>query len=463
MTAPTGRSLWLDTAAAREPSPPLRARSHADVAVIGAGITGLSAALLLARSGTRVTLLEARGVASGVTGHTTAKVTSLHGLSYRRLAKRFGRDTARVYGEANEAGLAKVAAWVDELEIDCDFERGSSYTYAASEGDREKVEQEAKLAAELGLPATYADALPELPFPVAGAVRFDDQARFQPVAYLHGLAAAFEAAGGTLHEGTRATGVRDGNVHTEHGATLTADRILVATHLPFLDRGMFFALTHPERSYVIAAESGSRPAMYLSSEQPAHSISAYGELLLVAGESHRPGEGDPRARYAALERWARERFDIGAVRYRWSAHDTMPVDGKPYVGRVWPTSDRVLTATGYKKWGLTMGTAAAMMLSDALLGRDNPWASEYSGWRLANPAAALELAKGNANVGRHFVADRLTRTGPRCTHLGCVTNWNEAEQTWDCPCHGARFAADGSVLHGPATRPLRLVGTMHAE
>jgi Rieske Fe-S protein len=235
--------------------------------------------------------------------------------------------------------------------------------------------------------------------------------------------------------------------------------------------------------------------MYITASSPTRSIRSHpfrdSELVLVGGESHRTGESDPRERYRKLEEFARERFQVESVQYRWATQDNMPVDGVPYVGRLWPLSDRLLTATGFKKWGLAQGVAAAMMIVDAIEGRSNPWASLFSSTRVKPLAGGPKLVEENANVARHFFLDRVTRRGSarelargdgkvvgaglrqvavhrddagelhavsaRCTHLGCIVSWNGGERTWDCPCHGSRFAIDGAVLQGPAVAPLERV------
>jgi glycine/D-amino acid oxidase-like deaminating enzyme len=445
------RSLWFE-GRDREVRPRLDRDIHADVAVVGAGIVGLTTALLLEREGMSVAVLEMRHVAAGATGYNTAKVSSLHGLAYSQLAQRLGRDKARAYGEANEAGLARIVALADELGIDCELQRKPNYTYAENESDRDSVRAEAELARELGLPASYVEEL-DLPFPVAGAVRFDDQAEFHPVRYADGLAAALR---GPLHEGTTATGLDSGSVTTAAGARVHAGHVVVATHLSFLDRGLYFARCHPERSYVVAGRASERPAgMYLSTESPAHSIRAHGDWLLVGGESHKTGQADAAERYRRLEAWARERFGI-EPELRWATQDQMPADGVPYVGRHDPFSSNVWVATGFKKWGLAMGTAAAELLAARIAGRDHAWTELFDPTRIRPRAGAPTFAKENADVAYHFVADRLLKRGaPRCTHLGCLLDWNAAEETWDCPCHGSRFSASGAVIEGPAVRPLR--------
>jgi glycine/D-amino acid oxidase-like deaminating enzyme len=444
------RSLWLEgrSGVAR---PRLERDIAADAVVVGAGIVGLTTALLLEREGLSVAVLEMRHVAAGATGYTTAKLSSLHGLTYRQLAKSVGRDGARTYGEANEAGIARVFELADELAIDCDLRRKPNHTYAEDAADLDKVREEAALARELGLPASYVEET-DLPFAVAGAVRFDDQAEFHPVKYVEGIAAALR---GPVHEDTRVTGIGSGAVNTAAGARVRAKHVVVATHLSFLDRGLYFARCHPERSYVVAGRVEDPPAgMYLSTESPAHSIRAHGDWLLVGGESHKTGQADAAERYERLGAWARERFGL-EPELRWATQDQMPVDGVPYVGRHDPLSPSVWVATGFKKWGLAMGTAAAELLAARIAGREHPWSRLFDPSRVRARASAPSFVKENANVAFHFAADRVSKRGaPRCTHLGCLLDWNAAEETWDCPCHGSRFAASGEVIEGPAVRPL---------
>ena len=477
-------SLWFDHAT----RPQREALEHdvtVDVAVLGAGIVGLTTALMLERDGARVAVIEARRVAAGASGYNTAKLSSLHGLSYRKLVRSLGLELARAYAEANEAGIARVFELAGELGIDCDLRRKPNYTYTESESDLEQVREEAGVALGLGLPASFVEDV-DLPFAVAGAVRFDEQAEFHPVKYLEGLAAALD---GAVYEGTMATHVHGGRVRTAGGQVVSAENVVVATHLPFLDRGLYFARCHPERSYVVAGRTADPPAgMYLSTEQPAHSIRAHGEWLLVGGESHKTGQADAAERYARLEAWARERFGL-EPELRWATQDHMSVDGVPYVGRHDPLSSGVWVATGFRKWGLAMGTAAAELLAAQIAGRDHPWAELFDPQRVRPKASAASFVKENANVAIRFFGDRVAKRGDvdeigpgegrvvgsglgqravyrdddgalhelsaRCTHLGCIVNWNTGERTWDCPCHGSRFAATGEVIEGPAVRPLR--------
>ena len=491
---PTSRaSLWLDGAVHPE-RPSLERDIEADVVVIGAGIVGLSSALELRRAGADVVVVEGRRVALGVSGNTTAKLSSLHGLAYDAIASTHGEEAARIYGAANEWGIDRIAELADELRIECDLRRAPNFTYTEDPARRAELEAECEAAIAAGLPASYVEET-ELPFEVAGAVRFERQAEFHPVKYLLGIAAALEREGGKLFEHSRAVGVSDDRVRTEGGAQVSAERVIVATQLPFLDRGLFFARAKAMRSYAtsVRLRGAPPPGMYLQAETPGRSLRAarWGDedLLIVGGDSHAFGRGNPAERFEALERYARGRFDVAGFEHRWSAHDYVPEDGLPYIGRLWPLSDRILTATGMRKWGLAMGAAAGRMLADAALGRENEWARPFDPRRLPPPGSVPELLKHNAEAGVHFFADRARRGGgvddlapgegrvigdglaqkavhrdddgrlhavsARCTHLGCIVRWNSAERTWDCPCHGSRFEPRGAVANGPAVHPLQ--------
>jgi glycine/D-amino acid oxidase-like deaminating enzyme/nitrite reductase/ring-hydroxylating ferredoxin subunit len=440
-----------------------------------------------------VGLIEAHRVGHGVTGYSTAKVTSQHKTVYSELRSSFDADTAAAYGAAQEEGLALTMRLAKEQAIECDLRTKPAYVWAESPDAVASVREEAEAARAAGLPASFTEET-DLPWGVAAAVRFDDQAEFHSLKYAVGLAEAALGAGAEIFEGTRAMAVHDGEpcrVTTERGHTVTADHVVVATHFPFLDRGGYFARMHPERSYALAASiEGPVPqGMYISIE--GHSLRAHREggreWLIVGGEGHKVGQADEAERVRRLEAWAHRHFRVQQVHARWSSQDNISIDGLPYIGAVAPFSRHVLTGTGFRKWGFTNAAMGARVLTDTILGRPNRWASLFDPNRVGPPRAALTFAKENANVGMHFVGDRLKRGAPsdlapgegrivrhglgqvavsrdrsgrphavsaRCTHLGCIVDWNSAECSWDCPCHGSRFGPDGTVLEGPAVSPL---------
>jgi len=500
MTAAATRrqSIWLDTGPEPPAHPRLDRDEQADVAILGGGIVGITTALLLAEAGMDVVVLEANALARGVSGHTTAKVSSQHGLVYEGLRSTFGAEAACTYGEANQAALAWIAARVRADGIDCDLRRRPSFVYGLPGEDASRLEVEARAAVDAGLPASYVQTA-LLPFATEGAVRFDDQAEFHPRKYLLALAASASAAGARIYERSRAVEIDTDErcVVKVPGGRVTADRVVVATHYPFPDRSLGFARVHPKRSYALVCSAGGElaPGMFLSAGSPTRSVRAVPvkghDMLLVGGEGHKPGTGgDTERHYAALERFAREHWSVQAVEWRWSTQDNTTVDSLPYIGSMTPRSDRVLMATGFNKWGMTNGTVAGLLLADLLNDRPNDWADLFDPNRFKPRAAARKLVSENAQAGLRFIGDRITKRGSRdlddlepgegditlhkgekvaghrrddgslvavspvCTHLGCQVSWNSAERSWDCPCHGSRFAPEGDVLHGPAVHRL---------
>ncbi|KIS29136.1 FAD-dependent oxidoreductase [Arthrobacter sp. SPG23] len=485
-------SLWVASSAPTGYAA-LREGIDVDVAVIGGGIAGLTAALALKRAGQTVAVLEAARVGAGVTGNTTGKVTSLHRLAYTELAAHHGYAAARLYGQANEAAIEHVAGTVADEGIDCGFRRVSNYTYAESDPALALVREEAALAGRLGLPASFTTEVP-LPFDVRGAVRFDNQAQIHALRYVQGLARAVDGDGSFVFEESPATGFRDGSpavVDTGRGS-VRAKEIIVATNMPFGDNGIFAGRCYPHRSYIVAARSGLPPqdATFVSVDEPMRSILTVNvegvSYVLAGGEGHPASEQvDSAERYRRLDAFARDRLGAGEIAFRWSTQDAMPADGLPFVGRLSPDFRHVHVVTGLRKWGLTNGTAAALILRDTLCGTHNPGAALFDSTRAVReedtmPAATEEapappagqagsvpvrpdLVPGEGrvmDVGGVKTAVYLSPAGEVsavsavCTHLGCTVEFNPADVTWDCPCHGSRFSTDGTVIQGPATRNL---------
>jgi glycine/D-amino acid oxidase-like deaminating enzyme/nitrite reductase/ring-hydroxylating ferredoxin subunit len=492
-TTSAGQGLWLATA---PPShyPALTGDADVDVAVIGGGIAGMTTALLLKRDGARVAVLEAAGIGTGVTGCTTAKVSALQATILSTIASRHGGEAAHVYAQASAAGVERIETLTREERIDCELARRPAFTYALQESERTKVEKEHEAAAAAGLPVELVDS-PDVPFAVFGAVRLADQVQVHPVRYVQGLAAAVDGDGSRVFEHTRALNVSEGAPCriTTTGGELRAGQVVVATHYPILDRGLYFGRLKAQRSYCVAVRlSGGEPSqgMAISAGANSRSIRSYHDLLIVGGEGHPAGSGRAKPeRYERLEAFAREHWDVAQTTHRWSAHDIMPYDHLPMIGSYHPRSSRLWVATGFMKWGMGTGVFAAMMLADRIAGRENPWSATFSPHRVSltsmheigqlgakfsgdlvldrlRPPQALSagsIAPGEARVLPDGIGKKgvfcdddgtLHAVSLRCTHLGCLLRFNAAERSWDCPCHGSRFGVDGRVLEGPAVHPL---------
>ncbi|HVE95861.1 MAG TPA: FAD-dependent oxidoreductase [Pseudonocardiaceae bacterium] len=492
-TTSAAQSLWLE-AMPTDGYPRLDGDQTVDVAVIGGGITGLITALLLALRGARVAVVEASQVGGGVTGNNTAKITALQSTVYSSVENAHGREAAADYAAGSMAAVHRVAALADQQGIECELRRRPALTVAADETELPAVQHEAEVTARTELPVEWTDDV-DLPFPVAGAVRLDDQIALHPVRYARGLAEAIRRAGSEVYEGTRATGLHEGAPCrvTTTGGTVSAGHVIVATHYPIFDRGGYFARLEAVRSYCLAAAvRGPLPTgMSINGGSPTRSLNTYGDLLIVGGESHPAGTRGVDGRcYRRLEDFVRTHWDVTEISHRWSAQDPTSYDQLPVIGRYTPVSAGVYVASGFMKWGLTGGTMAAGILADLISGREpEPWAHRFSPHRLSLRSAP-RLMKMNATAAANLVIDRiipaevssaadvpagearvvrdgLAKIGAfwepdgtlhavslRCTHLGCLLRFNGAERSWDCPCHGSRFDVDGSVLEGPAVRPL---------
>jgi glycine/D-amino acid oxidase-like deaminating enzyme/nitrite reductase/ring-hydroxylating ferredoxin subunit len=493
MTIPDStRSFWVATAPGRS-FPPLPGDLRVDVAIVGGGITGITAALLLKRAGKRVAVLEAQRVGEGVTGYTTAHLTEAIDARYATLIGRFGLEGAKLAARASRAGIERIAAFVRELGIDCGFQRLPGYLYTERDGDLGALHDEYEAARKVGLAVTMSEEVP-LPFKARAGVRFEDQAQFHVRKYVMPLAEAVAGDGCHVFEDTRVEAVHHElpcRIETPRG-TVHADHVIVAANVPLNRLFLQTKIAH-YRSYAIAARTTQLglKGLFWDTDDPYHylrSATAGGEdVVVIGGEDHKTGqEEDTVACYVRLVAYARERFAVTAIRYRWSAQVIEPVDGLPFIGRN-SLSSHVFVATGYSGNGMTFGTMAGMLLVDEVLGRANPWASLFDATRIKPLASARDFIAENVDFPLHLVGDRLRRPDAKdvadvkagegkivaaggerlavfrrddgglhvvsaiCPHLGCQVHFNNAERTWDCPCHGSRFATDGELLNGPAT------------
>lgn len=411
---------------------------NTDVLIIGGGITGVLCAFMLHQAGIPYVLAEAKTICSGITRNTTAKITCQHGLIYDKLIRRFGIERARQYFKANETALNRYRALCQDM--DCGFEEKDSYVYSLD--NRQKIEREIVALEKLGGRSEFTDHLP-LPFPVAGAVRYSNQAQVHPLKFISAISKGLH-----IYEHTPVRELMGSTAMTDYGK-ITAKRMIVATHFPFLNKhGGYFLKLYQHRSYVIALENAQNvDGMYVEAAQSGLSFRNYENLLCIGGGGHRTGKkGDG---WKGLRDFARRQYPMAKEQFHWAAQDCMTLDGVPYIGAYAANTTGLYVATGFNKWGMTSAMVSAMLLCDLMQGRENPYADVFSPSRtILRPQLAVNVLEAGVNL--------LTPASKRCPHMGCALKWNPSEHTWDCPCHGSRFTEDGHLIDNPATGDLRM-------
>ncbi len=430
-------SIWTQTA--KLPCfDTLKGDRKTDVLIIGGGMAGILCAFLLSQAGASVLIVEADQICSGITKNTTAKITAQHGLIYDKLIRTFGISTARCYLEANLEALERYRTLCQT--IDCEFEEKDAYVYTRN--DPKAIDRELAALDKLGVDAEGATALP-LPFPVAGAVRFPRQAQFHPLKFVTAI-----TDGLPIFEHTKVLELAPGRAVT-NGGTITAEHIIVATHFPVLNKhGGYFIKLYQDRSYVLALKRAPDVhGMYLDEEETGLSFRNSGELLLLGGGGHRTGKKG--GGWRVLEEFAQRHYPNAKIMARWATQDCMTLDGIPYIGAYAKHTSGLYVATGFNKWGMTSSMAAALILTDLIQGRENPYVQVFS------PARSV-LRPQLAVNGWEAALSLLTPTRPRCPHMGCALHYNPEERSWDCPCHGSRFRPDGSLIDNPAADDKRM-------
>lgn len=416
---------------------PLNGNTAADVLVIGGGMAGLLTAYMLTAAGADVVLAEQNSICGGVTRYTTAKITSQHGLIYDKITRKYGRKRALAYLRANENALRRYRELCGK--IDCDFEERPSFVYSLY--DRAALEAEAAALTHLGYPAELTKDLP-LPFHTVGAVKFPRQAQFDPLKFAAGISKELR-----IYEHTKVLELTPYSALTDKGK-ITAKVMVCATHFPFINKhGSYFLKMYQQRSYVLALENApDLGGMYVDEAEGGISLRNYGKYLLLGGGGHRTGKSG--GGWRKLSYLAYKYYPDLKEKYRWATQDCMTLDGIPYIGRYSANTPDFYVATGFNKWGMTSSMAAALLLTDMITGRKNEFESLFSPSRsILQPQLALNALEAAANL--------LTPTERRCPHMGCALKWNPQEHSWDCPCHGSRFDAEGNLLDNPATSGIK--------
>jgi glycine/D-amino acid oxidase-like deaminating enzyme/nitrite reductase/ring-hydroxylating ferredoxin subunit len=495
-------SVWMATA---QPAylPTLDDSVQADVCVIGGGIAGLTAAYLLCKEGRSVVLVEASNIGSGETGRTTAHFFPPDNRYYF-IEESFGAEAARLTADSFARATDRVEEIVHEEGIQCGFERLDGYLFSLQRNGYENLKKEHEAALRAGAKANMYDQVPGVDFDSGPCVQFGNLAQFHPLNYLYGLCAAIGRLGGRIYVNTRALQIdneRNQRIVTTERASIRAKDVVVATNTPFNNRLIMHTKQAAFRSYVLGLRvpCGSVPRMllwddgdpyyYVRLESP---VSFTDDILIVGGQDHKSGQdGSAESHYEAIENWTRARFPMAmTVEYKWSGIVMEPADGIAFLGQN-PHEEGVYIITGDSGNGMTHCTAGAMLITDLIMGRHNPWAelyspsrkvihgtshfirdqlntlAQYGKWAGGGKGESVEtIPAGQGAVIRDGLGKQavyrdstglLHALSATCPHLGCEVAWNSAEKSWDCPCHGSRFDINGKVLHGPAATPLAAV------
>ncbi|MBP2241917.1 glycine/D-amino acid oxidase-like deaminating enzyme/nitrite reductase/ring-hydroxylating ferredoxin subunit [Cytobacillus eiseniae] len=480
----------------------LTEHTSSDIVIVGGGITGITAAYLLVKEGFKVVILEAGQILTGTTGHTTAKITAQHGLIYDELIQHFGLEKATQYYQSAIDSLDFIRHTVKENKIECDFSDEDAFIYATTDEYAMKVENELDAYKKIKIDGGVFDGIP-FDIRTKSTIQMRNQAQFHPLKYLEQLLQMFIEAGGIVYEGTTAVDIGEGDhpvVITRDGHRVKCKHVISASSFPFVDMmGFYFARMYQERSYILGVRTEKEfpGGMYISADSPTRSIRSTpfnGEkLILVGGENHKTGQGiDMMKHYEALQSFAERTFGDVSIPYRWSTQDLITSDKVPFIGPITSKKSTIYVATGYRKWGMTNGTTAALLLRDLILEKDNPYRELFSPSRFQTDPSVKKLFSMNTDVAKHLIKGKLEivtkdpkdltndegavvmikgkRAGAykdkdgmlhvvdtTCTHMGCETEWNDGERTWDCPCHGSRFSYTGEVFNGPAKKPLKKI------
>lgn len=416
---------------------PLKSDIKTDVLIVGGGMCGLLCAHMLKKAGADCAVVEADKICNGITKYTTAKITLQHGLIYNKIINKYGLEKAELYYKSQKEGLDIFRELSEK--IDCDFEECDSFVYSIN--DRSAIEKEVEALNKIRGEAEFCSET-ELPFSVAGAVKIEKQAKFHPLKFIYNIARQLP-----IYENTQVLEIKNNTAITNRGR-IKANKIIVATHFPFINKhGAFFLKMYQHRSYVIALKNKiPLHGMYVDEKMSGLSFRSYKDVLLLGGGGHRTG--GKGGNWTELERIIKEYYPDSKEIYRWSTQDCITLDSIPYIGEYSKSTSDLYVATGFNKWGMTSSIVAAKLLTDLICGKQNKYAELYSPSRtVMHPQLAVNIFESTKGL--------ITPTVPRCPHMGCALKYNKQEHSWDCSCHGSRFEENGKLINNPATKNMK--------
>ncbi|MDF2867650.1 MAG: dependent oxidoreductase [Gammaproteobacteria bacterium] len=496
--------VWLHTLDVQQKYPPLKTSLDIDILIVGAGITGLTAAIQLKQSNKSIAVIDAHTIGSGTTGSSTANLYVPVQNYYHQIAAKFNWQVASQVAQSRKAAIDYIEQLISQYNINCSFQRRPWYMFTKLPENRLTIEREFAALTYCDMPVDFTHDLP-LTKPFTKAIKLDNQARFNPLRYLYGLAEVLVKNGERIYEQTPIVShkeYKDYCVIETPTATIKARKLLLATHIP-VGFNFLQLKVYPYRSYAVAARLAQDKypnGVIWDIDSPHFSISSHSitgealDLLILAGNHHKTGQAKHcchKKQQQIVEAYLKTHFDVASIDYEWSAQHYQSADGLPYIGLASRFSKNTYVATGYATDGLTYGTIAGILLADKVQAKVNPWADIYKTTRFTPLASAVKFTKENLNVLTHYLADypgnvesqdylaikpgegkiieeqgekwavhrdennQLHRVSAICTHMKCLVKWNDAEKTWDCPCHGSRFTIDGEIIEGPALTPLK--------
>lgn len=496
-------SLWIETTKDDLKLNELNKNEETDICVIGAGLFGLTTAYYLSKFGKKVTVIEKGKIGEKVSGNTTGKITSQHGLFYDHLISDYGEDFARKYLEANEKAIENIKKIISKEEINCDFEEKDAYVYTTKQDEIQNIEKEVEAVKKIGKEAEFVTEIKNFPFKIKGAIKFKNQSQFHVRKYMIGLCKSILAQNNKIYENTTAIEVEkslDGYiVHTDKGE-ISANEIVLATHFPILNfPGFYFTKMYQNTSYLIAIETNQKTpeGMFIGAEEPHYSFrtAKYNgkDILLIGGSEHKTGEAvATNEKYKELEDFAKKYYQECNVLFKWNTRDCISLDKIPYIGEFSTFMKKVYVGTGFKKWGMTSSNVAACIVTDKILGKENEYEEIFNSKRIKPIKNRWEMKNMIQNTVNNLVFDKfriepfgidqiendngaiiekdneilgvykdisgkIYAVKPICSHLGCLLSWNNTDKTWDCPCHGSRFDYMGKNIYEPAIKGLEVV------